>query len=98
MILFHSKKSKAQAKKQKVAKKPGGEEGADPYDFESEEEEQDTGGKLKNNVNGDFLSSLVFLLPFFPVFVLVDLPILIEKKPYVSRWGGGGGVIPINFG
>ena len=46
MILFRSKKSKAQAKKQKVAKKPRGEEGADPYDFESEEEEQDTGGKL----------------------------------------------------
>jgi len=45
--LIFSKTSKSQAKKQKVAKKQKGEEGADPYDFESDEEEQDTGGELK---------------------------------------------------
>lgn len=46
--LIFSKTSKSQAKKQKVAKKQKSEEeGADPYDFESDEEEQDTGGELK---------------------------------------------------
>ena len=48
MVVFFSKTSKSQAKKQKVAKKPRSEEGADPYDFESDEE-QDTGGEFENN-------------------------------------------------
>lgn len=49
-FFFFSKTSKSQAKKQKVAKKPRGEEDADPYDFESDEEQQDTGGTHKKTM------------------------------------------------
>jgi len=42
-----TKTSKSQAKKQKVAKKPRGDKGADPYDFESDEGEQDTGAVVE---------------------------------------------------
>lgn len=76
IFVFFSKTSKSQAKKQKVAKKPRGEKGADPYDFESDEGEQDTGGKFENNVNGDFVCLVGLLLFFiFLSFVCVfDLP------------------------
>ena len=40
---FFRKTSKPQAKKQKVAKKKG--EGYDPYDFDSDDGEQESGGK-----------------------------------------------------
>lgn len=84
IFVFFSKTSKSQAKKQKVAKKPRGEKGADPYDFESDEGEQDTGCKFENNVNGDFVCLVgllllllfiflsfvcVFVLPFFSCFL-----------------------------
>ncbi|KAJ7389280.1 MCM DNA helicase complex subunit [Desmophyllum pertusum] len=39
--------SKSQAKKQKVAKKQKGEEGHDPYDFDSDEGEQETGAVVE---------------------------------------------------
>lgn len=42
-----SKTRKSQAKKQKVAKKSRGEDDADPYDFESDEEDQDTGAVVE---------------------------------------------------
>lgn len=38
--------TKSQAKKQKVAKKDRGEEDGDPYDFDGDDGEQETGGKL----------------------------------------------------
>ena len=65
-LCFFSKTSKSQAKKQKVAKKPRGEEDADPYGFESDEEQQDTGGKHGNG-NWDFVCFFVCFcfVPFF---------------------------------
>ena len=63
--MFFSKTSKSQAKKQKVAKKPRGEKGADPYDFESDEEEQDTGSKFANNGNGHLVCLFFFIFLSF---------------------------------
>ena len=64
-LCFFSKTSKSQAKKQKVAKKPRGEEDADPYGFESDEEQQDTRGKHGNG-NWDFVFFVCFcFVPFF---------------------------------
>ena len=69
--MFFSKTSKSQAKKQKVAKKSRGEKGADPYDFESDEEEQDTGSKFANNVNGYFVCLFHFSFFSFVCFIFV---------------------------
>ena len=43
---FCCRATKSQAKKQKVAKKDKGEEDGDPYDFDGDDGEQETGGKL----------------------------------------------------
>ena len=43
---FCCRATKSQAKKQKVAKKDRGEEDGDPYDFDGDDGEQETGGKL----------------------------------------------------
>ena len=41
--------TKSQAKKQKVAKKDRGEEDGDPYDFDGDDGEQETGGSFCKN-------------------------------------------------
>ena len=67
---------KSQAKKQKVAKKPRGEEDADPYGFESDEEQQDTGGKHEN-INKDSIVCFLFLFCSFFHFSLFCLLIFV---------------------
>ena len=83
--LFFSKTSKSQAKKQKVAKKARGGD-ADPYDFESDEE-QDTGGKHENNFNDDFVCLSVFVLFLFFIFlsfVCLTFVFIMQTLDYVS--------------
>lgn len=98
-FFFSSKTSKSQAKRQKVAKKARGEEDADPYDFESDEEQQDTGGKHENNVNDDFVclflicfvififlfSVFHFCFSLFFFFSRVNLSIRLEKSNLIPN-------------
>lgn len=44
---FSCRASKPQTKKQRVAKKKKGDDSQDPYDFDSDEETQESGGKKR---------------------------------------------------